>query len=532
VKLPPEVLPRIPMTAAALPRLACCLAGLLLIAPPVRAGDDLAARIDSVIHAPEYKHSRWGILVVDADTGKPVYEHDADLLFAPASVTKLYSCGAALVGLGADYKFETPVYARGKLADGRLRGDLILVGKGDLCLGGRTDPQGKLAFKDHDHIYAGWLSTKAELTDTDPLAGLADLARQVKRSGVRRVDGDVLVDERYFASARGSGSGPAQLTPVVVNDNILDVTITPAEKAGQPALVALRPPTPWVQVDAQVETAAGGKPNVEVDHVGPQRYVLRGKVPAGGRPVVRICPIDDPAGFARALFIEALRREGVTVHASALRPPAAELPEKESYGRLEKVAVYTSPPLSEYLKVTLKVSHNLYASILPLLLAVKEGKRTLPEGMRAERKALAGLGVDVASISLESGAGGGDGDRVTPRATVQLLQALAKRPDFPAFKAGLPVLGVDGTLVDAVPSDSPARGHVWAKTGTYGDADLLNDRILLRSKALAGVMTTKAGRSLTFALFVNEVPQPRDIDTPREAKVLGHLCEILYEHAP
>jgi D-alanyl-D-alanine carboxypeptidase/D-alanyl-D-alanine-endopeptidase (penicillin-binding protein 4) len=504
----------------------------LLAAAPGWCGDDLASRIDAVIHGPDYKHSRWGILVVDLETGTSVYEHNADLLFAPASVTKIYSCGAALVGLGPDYKFETPVYARGEVAEGRLRGDLILVAKGDLCLGGRTDAQGKLAFKNHDHIYAGWLATKAELTDTDPLAGLADLARQVKKSGVTRVDGDVLIDDRLFTHARGSGSGPVGLTPIVVNDNLLDVTLTPADKPGALAAAALRPANSLAQVDVLVETVAVGKPNVVVDHVGPQRYVLRGKVPVGSRPVVRICPVDDPNLWARGLFIECLRKEGVFVAASSLRPPGAELPDKQSYSHLKKVATYTSPPLAEFLKVTLKVSHNLYASTLPLLLAVKESKRSLPEGMRVQRKILADLGVDVASISLESGAGGGDGDRVTPRATVQLLRALAKRPDFSLFKAALPVLGVDGTLDDVLDANSPARGKAWAKTGTYGDSDLLNDRMLLRSKALAGVLSSKSGRNLAFALFVNDVPQPSGRDTPREGKVLAHLCEILYENVP
>jgi D-alanyl-D-alanine carboxypeptidase/D-alanyl-D-alanine-endopeptidase (penicillin-binding protein 4) len=522
-----------PMHPARLPLAFFSLSCILFLASASAAGDDLAARIDSVVRGPDYKHSRWGLLAVDAETGKVVYEHNADQLFAPASVTKLFTCGAALVGLGADYKFETPVYARGEWTDGRLKGNLILVAKGDLCLGGRTDAHGKLAFKDHDHIYAGWLSTKVGLTDTDPLAGLADLARQVKAAGIRHIDGDVLIDTRFFVPARGSGSGPVLLSPIVVNDNLIDVILTPADKPGRPASVAFRPQTSRVQVDAQVETVpADQKTKVGVEHVGPQRYVLRGQVPAGSPPVVRICPIDDPAGFARALFIETLRREGVSVFASTLRPPTEELPEKDSYARLPRVALYTSPPLSEYLKVTLKVSHNLYASILPLLLAVQDGKRTLVEGMEREGKILADLGVDVGSISLESGAGGGNGDRVTPRATVQLLQGLARRSDFGVFKAGLPVLGVDGTLVDAVPAGSPARGKVWAKTGTYGDPDLLNDRMLLRSKALAGAMTTKAGRSLFFAFFVNEVPQPRNATQPREAKVLAHLCEIFYEHTP
>jgi D-alanyl-D-alanine carboxypeptidase/D-alanyl-D-alanine-endopeptidase (penicillin-binding protein 4) len=500
--------------------------------PTAPAADDLAAKIDAVVTGPDYKHSRWGILVVDAESGRTIYERNPDMLCAPASVTKLYSCAAALTGLGADHVFETPVHRRGEVTDGKLHGDLILVACGDLTLGGRADGAGKLAFKDHDHIYAGWLTTASEIVDADPLAGLKALAKQVKDAGVREVAGDVLIDDRLFARAKGSGSGPDVVSPIVVNDNLVDVVLTPAVKAGEPATARFVPQTEYVQVDVQVDTVADGKPRIETERVGPQRYTVRGQIPANSKPLVRILPVEDPVGFARALFIECLRREGVTVKASVLKPPTAELPEKGSYKDLARVALLKSPPFSEAIKVTLKVSHNLYASTLPLLLAAKHDKRTLAEGMHLQRQALADLGVDVESISLESGAGGGNGDRVTPRATVQLLQGMAKRPEFAAYKAALPVLGVDGTLVDVVGGDSPARGKVYAKTGTYGDNDLLNERMLLRSKALAGVTTTANGRTLYVAMFVNDVPLPKGTEPTREGKVLGKLCEIIYQSGP
>jgi len=73
---------------------------------------------------------------------------------------------------------------------------------------------------------------------------------------------------------------------------------------------------------------------------------------------------------------------------------------------------------------------------------------------------------------------------------------------------------------------------VMGKTGTYGDSDLLNGRLLLRAKSLAGVMTTAKGRGLTFAVFVNDVPLPQDGDPVREGKVIGRLCEIIYQNCP
>ncbi|HZV04358.1 MAG TPA: D-alanyl-D-alanine carboxypeptidase/D-alanyl-D-alanine-endopeptidase [Gemmataceae bacterium] len=501
--------------------------------PTSRAGD-LEGRIKGVLARPEYKHSRWGLLVVDADNGQTIFQRNADELFSPASVTKLFTCAAALVEFGSEYHFRTPVYRRGQLVDGTLKGDLILVAKGDPTMGGRTDASGHLVFKNIDHTYATFGSTHPELTDTDPLGGLRALARQVRDSGIREVEGDVLIDDRLYPPSLGTGSGPRLVTPIMVNDNLLDVIITPGPAVGERATAKVRPDNGFIHVDVQVQTVASGdKPNISVELVGLDRYVLRGRIPLGSKPLVRICPITNSELFARGLFIETLRREGVRIRASTLRPPTAvSLPDRDAYAGLSRVAIYESPPLSELVKIILKVSHNLYASTLPMLIAAKHGKRTLAEGMALERKILDELGVSVKDMTLESGAGGGSGDRVTPRTTVKLLQAMARRPDFSAYREALPILGVDGTLWNVVAKDSPARGKVMAKTGTYIDNDLLNDRLLLRSKSLAGFMTTKNGRHLCLALFVNDVPLPPGVESTREGKVLGHLCEILYLHTP
>src|SRR5439155_20120559 len=136
--------------------------------------------------------------------------------------------------------------------------DLILVAQGDLTFGGRTDAHGRVVFKDEDHTYANGNNT-AQLTDTDPLAGLKDLARKIKAAGIQRVHGEVLIDDRLFAAARVTGNGPDVLTPIIVNDNVVDLLITPAAEAGQPATVQMRPATSLVRMDAQVETVAEGK---------------------------------------------------------------------------------------------------------------------------------------------------------------------------------------------------------------------------------------------------------------------------------
>jgi D-alanyl-D-alanine carboxypeptidase/D-alanyl-D-alanine-endopeptidase (penicillin-binding protein 4) len=140
--------------------------------------------------------------------------------------------------------------------------------------------------------------------------------------------------------------------------------------------------------------------------------------------------------------------------------------------------------------------------------------------------------VDTNAISFGGGAGGAPSDFVSARATVQLIQGMAKRSEWEVYKAALPILGVDGTLAEVVKPESPARGKAFAKTGTLIWYDAANERYLLKSKALAGTMTTKNGTALHFCMMVNNVPLPDGVTPAREGKVLGKLCELLYEHGP
>jgi D-alanyl-D-alanine carboxypeptidase/D-alanyl-D-alanine-endopeptidase (penicillin-binding protein 4) len=222
----------------------------------------------------------------------------------------------------------------------------------------------------------------------------------------------------------------------------------------------------------------------------------------------------------------------VRVATPLAKPVRPDLPEADLYAKMTKIAVHTSAPFKDAVTVTLKVSHNLYASALPCLVAAKNGKKTVEDGLRIQGRILKDLGVDVKTISFGGGAGGANADCVTPRAAVQLLRGMAKRPEWDAYKAALPVLGVDGTLSDVVEPDCPAKGHVFGKTGTLIWGDAMNNRMLLRSKALAGVMTTKSGTDLVFAMFVNDVPLPAGMLSTREGKTLGKLAEIIQQNGP
>lgn len=501
----------------------CCLFAVTTSA--LLAAEPLGPRIDAVIDAPRYAAAHWGLLVVDRKTGETLYEHQAGKLFAPASVTKVFTVAGALDALGADFKFETPVYARGKVLGGLLLGDLVLRASGDLAMGGRTTADGKIAYSAVEHTYANFYDT-ATLTDTDPLAGLAEIARQIKAAGIERVQGDVLIDDSLFEAAEGSGSGPGRITPILVNDNVVDLTITPTEP-GEPAKVAMRPFTGLYQVEARIQTTGREGPLATWIKLEGRRIIVDGTIPAGHAPLLRIHEVADPRAWARGLLIEQLVKAGVAVDASptADYPEKAEVPNGKNYAELKPVAKLVSPPLSEFLRPTLKLSHNLWAGTLPLIAAAKGGRRTLAEGMTLERALLEKAGVNLQEVSFNTGAGGGRADFATPRATVTLLRHMATRPDIAIYEGAMPILGIDGTLAKHATPDNPAYGKIRAKTGTLVWNDVLNGRFMLTSKALAGYATTTGGRELVFAAFVNNVPLVKLTDTEEIGRDLGKICE-------
>ena len=453
-------------------RMVLCFATALLcgmlpcVAPRTFAAEPSADSLAEFLAQPRFKHAHWGLLIVDQKSGETVYELNSDKLFAPASTTKLFSVACALDTFGADHRFETRVVRRGTVQNGELTGQLILVASGDLTFGGRTTDAGEIAFTNNDHTYANG-STDGELTAPDPLAGLNELARQIAADGIQRIRGDVLIDDRLFDKSEATGSGPGRLTPIMINDNLIDFVIEPTEP-GRPAKVTSRPQSSHWTIDVNVETVAqDGKFEATIRDPSPGKLQITGKIPHGHQPVVRVFEAPDPAAFARALLLDALERAGVSVDTpTAGSLPARTLPPRDAYDDLPVVAKFVSPPFSEHARLILKVSHNLHASTLPLLVAAKHGQRTLADGLHRQHDFLAKAGVDVETISFGGGAGGSRADYVTPRAAVQLLQHMATRPDFATYHRALPSLGVDGTLAKAVSPDSPARDKIHAKTGT------------------------------------------------------------------
>ncbi len=513
---------------------AASIVALAPIALPAQSQGTLAERIQRVVDRPEFKHALFGIEFYSLDSGKPVYTMNADKLFVPGSTTKLLTEGTALEVMGADYRFHTRVYRTGNVdGSGTLNGDLVLVASGDPNLSGRVRPDGTLAFENEDHAYDSDPHTRA--VSGDPLLIIRKLASQVAAHGIKRINGRVLVDATLFKSGDRELGTDVVMSPIVVNDNLVDVMVGPGARPGAAGVVSPAPVTSYVHVINAVTTSApGSAPSIEfvsdtADGAGLRTVRVTGTTPAGGPAILYAYRVPDPTRYAEVTLAEALRERGVTVSQTGAPGVVDFKSMRGAYVPDRVVAEHVSPPLKEDVRITLKVSQNLHASMTPrVLAAVRAPGDTSKTGFDLEREFLQHAGLDVSGAQQADGAGGDA--HFTPAFMVSYLEYMSKQKDAVIFHEALPVLGRDGTLWNIQPQ-SPAVGHVFAKTGTYAVYDPLNRRMLITGKGLAGYITTADNRHLAFAVYVNNVSVSTDPNamTAVAGQALGEIAAAAYD---
>lgn len=499
-----------------------------------------AAQVRNILAQRIYRHADFGLELYSLDAKRVLYAYHAQKLFTPASTTKLVTEGAALRLLGPDFRFHTRLVRTGPVRQGVLQGSLVLIAGGDPNLSARVQPGGRLAYENWDHSYDGSRYTRA--VPGDPLQILRRLAVRTAAAGIRQIAGGVYVDVSLFPEGRRELGTGTVISPIVVNDNLVDITVSPAAVAGRPAHLSLSPATGYVTLVNHTRTApVGVVPRLRFSRDllqpdGSHQVTLSGSFPLGHPPILYAYAVPQPSRFAQFALVATLRAAGISV---AL-PPADQLPagSRAALGRPSRlIADYTSPPFAQELRVTLKVSQNLHASMVPYWLGALLAHRRrhiVRAGFALERQVLRSARLDLSGASQSDGAGGSNAAFFTPDFMCRYLAWMARQQQFPIFYHALPILGRDGTLFN-IETHSPAAGHVRAKTGTYDTFDALNRDLMITGKGLAGYMTTAAGEHLCFAFYANRISLPPGGLNSIERTVgeaLGRIATAAYELPP
>jgi dihydroorotase/N-acyl-D-amino-acid deacylase len=316
----------------------------------------------------------------------------------------------------------------------------------------------------------------------------------------------------------------------------VDLNVTPGAKENDPVTITVSPQTSYVRFLVKMTTGkTDSLPMMrynsdDVDAEGKHTVILAGSVPVGGPSILWTYKVAEPSRFAEIVFAEALKEKGITAEYRVASEKPDFVTMAAQYKDDSVVAEHVSPPLSEEVKVTLKVSQNLHASMTPSIVGAlveppHKGNGSEQAGYDKENGFLTKAGLDLAAASQGDGAGGAQSAYFTPDFVVQYLTYWSKRPDYKIFYDALPILGRDGTLWNIQP-DSPAVGSVHAKTGTFSAPNALTKTTMVTGKGLAGYMTTASGDHLAFAIYANHVTVPRDLPDA-STKIVGQaLGEI------
>lgn len=448
----------------------------------------LSAALDEVLSDPTVTAGHTSVQVRDAADGTELYNRTADDPMKPASNNKLITGAAAMDGLGSDFRFHTDVLATADGHRGTLDGDLTLKGYGD---------------------------------PTSLESDYQALARDIKKSGVRHVTGNVVADSSYFDAEQFNPHWNVADMPYYYSAEISGLTIGPnadfdsgtvivnyaAGKAGEPASTTITPASaaPYLNIINQTTTGAADSENTfDFDREpGTNNITVSGNVPAGDSDKEWVT-VSKPQLLAATVFRSALEAEGITVDGTTVEGVAER--------RSRVLARDESMPLGEMMTPYMKLSNNMHAEHLVKTLGVQAAKEAgkteqgnWSNGTAAVRNFLASKDLDTDGFRNVDGSGLAHDNRISPQLLTDALIEFQSEPWFDTYYNSLPIAGnpdriVGGTLKSRM-GDTPAANNLHGKTGSLNGVT-----------ALSGYVTGADGRKYVFSMLSE---YPTDGDSPR-----------------
>ncbi len=435
--------------------------------------------------------------------GHPVYALNDGQYFQPASNFKLFTTAATLSLLPSNVTWTTDVVTAGTVQDGTVHGNVEILGVGDPTMSGRQYP------------YVG----RTERPNP-PLQALQSMADQMVAAGIHQIDGDVIGNDSWFPWEPYPGDWTwddlqwdygAPISALTVNDNIVFLNVMPSAP-GVPTAVTWDPNVPYYSLENSLTTVPGDQhASYGMDRaVGSTTIRLYGSINQKG--LHERLAIQDPAQFAAIALRQMLLARGVQISGKAMAQHREDIDTQDFNTELDLpvvlhpldlatirqpetglrvLATHVSPPLSQDVKVTLKVSQNLHAELYLRLLGRLEGDDgSIVQGARVVRAFLTqDAGINPDDLVFFDGSGLSRADLITPRAATTLLVYASHQPWAQVYRDSLPIGGVDGTLADRF-THGPLHGRVFAKTGTLGEAS-----------TFSGYLIARSGRTLVFSIL-------------------------------
>ncbi len=402
-------------------------------------------KMERLVTRSRIEKSHLGLVVARVSGGDLLASLNDDKRMTPASLTKIVTAAAILEKMPIGHQFETDLLTTSTVKDGVLEGPLYLRGGGD----------------------PGFVSES-----------MWCLVDEFVRSGVKRIEGDIVVDDSLFDSVRvDPGRDQTQVdraydSPIgamTFNWSAVNVFVRPGETTGATARVYADPESDYIKITNHATTTNRGQTDIRVtnsnifDHKpagSSETIVVNGHIPKTADEFVAYKSITKPdiwAGYQLKAF---LRERGIEVSGKVQNgktPDGAKILAREK-----------SKPVAELISQMMKYSNNFIAEILTkdLGVQIKGAPGTMQKGMSAIRDFLSEMHLqNGADYTMASPSGLSRDNSFRPIDLLHVLEHVRKRFQiYPEYASSLPIGGVDGTLRRWL-KGSDLLGIVRAKSG-------------------------------------------------------------------
>lgn len=443
------------------------LASLSFLLIPCLSWALSSSGVKNLIQKSKIPESRLGIKISVAGEGKTLYALNETKAFIPASLTKIVTAAAALERFPVGHQFETEILSTSSESNGALDGPIYFKGGGD----------------------AAFVSESMWF-----------LVNEFSRTGVKRIKGDIIVDDSFFDDVRfdsGRDSNrvdrayDAPIGALTFNWSSVNIYVRPGDKAGEPARVIVDPPNDYIKMVNRTRTGKAGSGNKISVRRNPIRgqqgdeIVVQGTLAEGHREIVIYRSISEPDLWAAYNLKEFLSQRGIAVD--------GEIRRGKTPGGARVLATNKSKPIAQHVTDMMKFSNNYVAEILTKNLSAQAGRSpaSMDHGIEILDNYLKSMGLEDFKITSPSGLS--RKNQLTPSDIHKVLSHVKKDFRlFPEFLSSFPVGGVDGTLRRRLSSASNGGGQVRAKTGH-----------LTGVAALAGYVGRADEREVIFSFIYN-----------------------------
>ncbi len=433
----------------------------------------VTAALQAAVERHPLRGAKVGIVARRISDGKEVFSFHGNELFELASNTKIFTTSAALLRLGADYEFRTTLIANGAVQDGVLQGDLIVVGGGDPSFSSRVHPSAMTVPR--------------------------EFAKAVQAAGIRRITGDLVMDDRLFDRVYRAPGWPkaewlwwyaAPISALSLNDNCVEVKVTGGAAPDAPATISTVPPFPAMRFVNHCFTGAKDRPaDVAFERSDDGAIAVSGRLPAGVSRSETIA-VEEPALFLASALQSEMAKAGVRLDGQARLAGDFEKPQPGA----QEIFEWKSRLLDSICAANQR-SHNFCAEqILKTLGAERFGKGSFESGSAAVREFTRSAQLPDEAVTLVDGCGLSPEDRATPQAVAAWLEVIYRSKIQEAFYGSLATNGQPETTLKNRMTEPAMRGRIHAKTGTIKANG---------TSALSGYAEAADGEIYAFSVLVN-----------------------------